>query len=38
MALTDILALSSEKGIKKIGISEDRIREQIPNIRKQIAF
>lgn len=38
MALADILALSSEKSVKKIGISEDRIKEQIPNIRKQIAF
>ena len=37
MALADLLALSNERG-KKIGISEERIREQMPCIRQYIAY
>ena len=38
MALADLMELSSSKESKKIGISEERIKMQMANIRKQIAF
>ena len=39
MALSDLLELSKNKNIsKKVGISEERIREQIPVIREYISF
>lgn len=39
MALSDLLELSKNKNIsKKVGISEERIREQIPIIREYISF
>lgn len=37
MALQDLLELSSSKN-KKIGLSEERIRAQIPIVRKYVAF
>ena len=39
MALSDLLELSKNKNIsKKVGISEERIREQIPIIREYVSF
>ena len=38
MALADLMELSSSKEGKKIGISEERIKMQMTDIRKQIAF
>ena len=39
MALADLLELSKNKNIsKKVGISEERIREQLPVIREYISF
>lgn len=38
MALQDLMALSLSKGGKKMGLSEERIREQLPIIREYIAF
>ena len=39
MALADLLELSKNKNIsKKVGISEERIREQLPIIREYISF
>ena len=38
MALQDLMALSLSKGGKKMGLSEERIREQLPIIRQYIAF
>ena len=38
MALADLMNLSTSKGNKKQGISEERIRAQIPIIRQYIAF
>ena len=38
MALADLMNLSTSKGNKKQGISEERIRAQIPVIRQYIAF
>lgn len=38
MALADLMELSSSKESKKIGISEERIKMQMTNIRSQIAF
>ena len=38
MALQDLMALSLSKGGKKMGLSEERIREQLPVIRQYIAF
>lgn len=39
MALSDLLELSKNKSIsKKVGISEERIKEQIPVIREYISF
>lgn len=38
MALQDLMALSLSKGGKKMGLSEERIREQLPVIREYIAF
>lgn len=38
MALADLMSLSTSKGNKKQGISEERIRAQIPIIRQYIAF
>lgn len=39
MALSDLLELSKNKNIsKKVGISEERIREQIPVIREYVSF
>lgn len=37
MALADLLALSQERG-KKIGISEERVKAQMPYIRQYIAY
>lgn len=37
MALSDLMELSLSKG-KKIGLSEERIREQIPSLRQYISF
>ena len=39
MALADLMKLSQTKSaIKKVGISEERIKDQIPQIRKYVAF
>ena len=39
MALADLMKLSQSKdGIKKVGISEERIKEQISQIRDYVAF
>ena len=38
MALADILALSANKSNQKIGISEERIKACLPELRKAIAF
>ena len=38
MALADLMELSSSKDVKKIGLSEERIRAQIPVLREYIAF
>ena len=38
MALQDLMELSLSKGGKKMGLSEERIREQLPVIRQYIAF
>ena len=38
MALQDLMALSLSKGGKKVGLSEERIREQLPIIRQYVAF
>ena len=39
MALADLLELSKNKNIsKKVGISEERIREQLPVIREYVSF
>lgn len=38
MALRDLIELSHNKNIKKVGLSEERIKEQIPIIRQYIAF
>ena len=39
MALADLMELSqSKEGIKKVGISEERIKDQIPQIRDYVAF
>ena len=38
MELSDILALSANRNSKKIGISEERIRENLPIIRQYISF
>lgn len=38
MALQDLMELSLSKGGKKMGLSEERIREQLPIIRQYIAF
>lgn len=38
MALQDLMALSLSKCGKKMGLSEERIREQLPIIREYIAF
>ena len=38
MALRDLIELSHNKNIKKVGLSEERIKEQIPIIRQYVAF
>ena len=38
MALADLMELSKNKQIKKVGISEERIQEQISKIREYTAF
>lgn len=38
MALSDLMELSLSKGTKKLGLSEERIRAQIPALRQYIAF
>ena len=38
MALSDILQHVENQEAKKVGISEDRIKQQMPNLRQQIAF
>ena len=38
MALQDLMALSLSKGGKKMGLSEERIREQLPIIKQYIAY
>jgi len=38
MALNDILQHVENQEAKKVGISEDRIKQQMSNLRKQIAF
>lgn len=38
MALQDLMELSLSKGGKKVGLSEERIREQLPIIRQYVAF
>ena len=38
MALADLLELSLSKDGKKVGLSEERIRAQIPHLRQYIAF
>lgn len=38
MALQDLLDLSSAKGAKKIGLSEERVMAQIPELTKAFLF
>ena len=39
MALADLMALSQSKSeIKKVGISEERIKEQVPTLRQYVAY
>lgn len=38
MALQDLMELSLSKNTKKMGLSEERIREQLPIIRQYIAY
>ena len=38
MALADLMELSLSKGQKKIGLSEERIRAQMPLVRQYVAF
>ena len=38
MALADLMELSLSKGTKKVGMSEERIRAQIPHLRSYISF
>jgi hypothetical protein len=38
MALKDLMELSTSKNAKKIGVSEERIKAQLPVIRQYIAF
>jgi hypothetical protein len=38
MALADLMELSLSKNTKKTGISEERIRAQMPIIRQYIAY
>lgn len=38
MALADLMELSLAKGQKKLGLSEERIRAQLPIVREYIAF
>ena len=41
MTLSDLMQLSREKesnSLKKVGVSEERIQNQIPNLRKYVSF
>ena len=38
MALADLMELSLSKGQKKIGLSEERVRAQLPVVRQYVAF
>ena len=38
MALSQLVELSLNKNAKKVGLSEERIRAQIPHLRNWIAF
>lgn len=38
MALADLMALSSRSSLKKVGISEERLKAQMPVIRQYVAF
>ena len=38
MALSDLMELSLSKNNKKVGLSEERIKEQIPVLREYISF
>ena len=38
MALADLMELSQNKGQKKVGLSEERVRAQIPIIRQYVAY
>ena len=39
MALADLMELSKNKSLsKKVGLSEERIREQLPIIKQYIAY
>ena len=38
MALADLMELSQTKGQKKVGLSEERVRAQIPVIRQYVAY
>lgn len=38
MSLKDLLALSNIKDCKKQGLSEERLKEQVPHLRKLVSF
>ena len=38
MALADLMELSLSKNNKKLGLSEERVKEQIPIMRRYIAY
>lgn len=38
MALADLMAVSLNVDTKKLGLSEERVREQLPVIRQYVAF
>lgn len=38
MALKDLMNLSESKDVKKVGLSKERIEEQLPNLQQYVAF
>lgn len=38
MALADLMVISKNKTVKKVGLSEERIQANLPIIRQYIAF
>jgi hypothetical protein len=38
MGLAELMAVSLDKNRKKVGLSEERIKAQLPHIRNYVAF